>query len=237
MNTINEFNYDMVKKYPVMVNLGRRRVGKSVLTKDQVYNYHVKRARTPFIILVSPTGVFNTDYDYLEPKYKFDAFTEPLLEGLLLRQRKLIETEPKGDYDTLLILDDIVKSGNKRQIDLLSRLLTLSRHYRLSIILNIQYLKSSEFSPTMRDNVDYMFIFKQNNYDNKKNIVEQWLSLKKDSKHLGYEIIEDIPQDYRVMVIDNTLITNDYTDFVFHYTADIETIPKNFKIIPKNMNY
>ena len=38
------------------------------------------------------------------------------------------------------------------------------------------------------------------------------------------------------MVIDNTLITNDYTDFVYYYEADIDTIPKNFKIISKSMN-
>lgn len=230
---IKEFNYDIVKKYPVFVNLGRRRVGKSVLTRDQVYHYHIKRAKTPFIILVSPTGVFNNDYNYIEPKYKFEAFTESLLEGLLIRQKKLIETEPNGDFDTLLILDDVVKSGNKRQIDLLSRLLTLSRHYRLSIILNIQYLKSSEFSPTMRDNVDYMFIFRQNNAENQKAIVEQWLSLRKEDKLAGYRLVQDIPKKYRLMVIDNTLITDDFKDFIYHYESDIESIPKNFMIKKK----
>lgn len=230
---IKEFNYDIVKRHPVFVNLGRRRVGKSVLTRDQVYNYHIKIQKTPFIMLVSPTGVFNNDYDYLEPKYKFEAFTESLLEGLLMRQKRLIETDPKGDFDTLLILDDVVKSGNKKQIDLLSKLLTLSRHYRISIILNIQYLKSSEFSPTMRDNVDYMFIFRQNNLENQKSIVEQWLSLNKENKLAGYKLVESIPKQYRIMVIDNTLITDDYMDFVYHYTADINEIPKNFKIKPK----
>jgi len=227
---IQEFDYNIVKKYPVFVNLGRRRVGKSTLTRDQVYNYHIKKAKTKFIILISPTGVFNKDYDYLDPKYKFEHFTESLLDGILLRQRKLIETEPNGDYDTLLILDDIVKSGNKRQIDILSKLLTLSRHYRLSIILNIQYMKSSEFSPTMRDNVDYMFIFKQNNYENKKNIVEQWLSISIEDKKKGFVLMETIPQNYRIMVIDNTLISNDYKGFIYHYTADLKAMPKDYKI-------
>ena len=72
----------------------------------------------------------------------------------------------------LLVLDDVInmEETGRKNVKLLSRLFTLSRHFKISIILNTQYIKADVFPPIMRDNTDIVNIFLQTNKDNKKMI-------------------------------------------------------------------
>jgi len=119
-----------------------------------------------------------------------------------------------------------MSDSNRTNIKLLTRLFTLSRHFKISVILNTQYIKADVYVPAMRDNTDILICFIQNNKDNKKMISQTWLSI--DDNDMGFELVDKIPDEHhRVLVIDNTKTSKSYSDFCFHYKAD--AVPKSWR--------
>ena len=225
---MKSFEFNTIKKYPVICLIGKRRSGKSYMIRDLLYNHFHKQRKYKNIMLISPTSNMNTDYDLIPNKNKFENFSSDLLEGLMERQKKLIKDDPKGKYDTCIVLDDVVNMSDKNEARILSGLLVKSRHYRISVILSLQYLKSREFPPASRDNIDYAVIFKQHNKENVKNIVEQWLGGDPQIEELGYRMTTKIPDvsSHRVLIIDSSEFGENIKEFTYQYIAD--KIPKKF---------
>jgi len=230
MNSLNIKGWDMnsMSDFPVIVNLSRRKGGKTYMTRHIVRDYFVKKKKIKNILVISETGLFNDDYLWLDKSRIVSSFNEDLIESILDRQKKLIENDRKGDNELLLILDDVINmsDSNRTNIKLLSRLFTLSRHFKISVILNTQYIKADVYVPAMRDNTDILICFIQNNKDNKKMISQTWLSI--DNNDMGFELVDKIPDEHhRVLVIDNTKTSKSYSDFCFHYKAD--AVPKSWR--------
>ncbi len=220
---MNIQEWDMLKmpKFPVIVNISRRRGGKSFLTRDIVRNYFVKKRKIKNILVISETGLFNDDYKWIDKSKITPNFNNDLINEIFERQKKLIEYDKYGDNELLIILDDVVnmEDSGRNNIKLLSRLFTLSRHFHISIILNTQYIKSDIYPPIMRDNTDICIVFLQNNKDNKKLIKDTWLST--DDTNDGIILLDTIPnENHRALVIDITKTTNNYDEFVYYYTAN-----------------
>jgi len=225
---INEWDFDTIPKYSVIVNVSRRRGGKSFLTRDLMRNHFWAKRKVKNVLVISETGLFNGDYYFLKKERITPHFTEELINDIFDRQKKLIEYDKHGDNELLLVLDDVInmEETGRKNVKLLSRLFTLSRHFKISIILNTQYIKADVFPPIMRDNTDIVNIFLQTNKDNKKMILDTWLSLDDDNQ-TGYDLISSVPnEDHRILTIDNTKITKNYGDFCFYYKA--QPIPKTY---------
>ena len=94
----------------------------------------------------------------------------------------------------------------------------MARHYRIAIIANLQYMKAQEFNPTMRDNLDFLFVFSQSNHDTKLEIVKQWLGV--GDKHDGLQVLEQTAQQYRTLVVDNTSKSSRLDEICFWFQAD-----------------
>jgi len=217
---IQEWDMLSMPDFPVIVNISRRRGGKSFLTRDIVRNYFVKKKKIKNILVISETGLFNEDYKWIDKAKITPNFNNDLINEIFERQKKLIEYDKKGDNELLIILDDVVnmEDSGRNNIKLLARLFTLSRHFQISIILNTQYIKSDIYPPIMRDNTDICIVFLQNNKDNKKLVKDTWLST--DDTDNGIVLLDTIPNEHhRALVIDITKTTNDYEEFCFYYTA------------------
>ena len=227
---LDKFDYDDLPKYPVICNLGKRRSGKTNLTRDECYHYFHRRARYTNVLLFSPTADFGSDYDFVPEASKYDAFKLSIVEDLMERQRHIIKTDPKAKIDTLLIFDDIIKAGgdasSRAAMNKLTHLFTVARHYRIAIIANLQYMKAQEFNPTMRDNLDFLFVFSQSNHDTKLEIVKQWLGV--GDKMDGLDVLQQTAQQYRTLVVDNTSKSTELDEICFWYQAD--SIPRKFRL-------
>jgi len=225
---IQEFDYNDIPLYGTITIIASRRSGKSVLTRDMLYKEFIKKRKIKNIFVVSPT-LHNGDYAFLSDKFKYTEFSEEFLEKILKRQESLIATDPSGDHDAILILDDIVKSTDAKTKDILSRLYTLSRHYHLYVILISQSLRH-ELTPIIKFNSDIVAIFRTRNFENKKEIADLWLGFsEKDARDESFRLIDNIAQGYRAMIIDNTIHSNNPEDIVKHYEVDVEhSVPRKF---------
>jgi len=223
---MKEFELNSMLEHPAILLLGKRRVGKSYCCRDIVYNEFYKNRKYKFFILISPTAFLNDDYNFLPDEYKFEKFSTLLLQKLFKRQDDLKKKyKNKGDFNLLLILDDVVGLSNQEQSKLLATILLSGRHRRISIILSLQYLFTKEMSKSCRDCLDYAFIFPQSNTENIKAISQQWLGGSKEKEKEGFDIINKVPDidSHRILIIDNTKISS-MNDNLYHYTAN--EIPK-----------
>lgn len=227
---IKPYDINTLARYCVWSNIGRRKSGKSTLTRLIAYNSY-KKDGFKYFIVISPTARVNNDYDFLDNTVKFTKFTHTLILNIMKRQEDLIKADTKGNHDLVLILDDLANS-TEGSGKLISTLIMRGRHLRIRIIMNYQALKGlTEFKPIIRDNLDVIAIFKQSNYHNQKILVEEYLSLgDKEQQKEALEIIQTIPnrEEHKCLVLDLCNITDDYADFIFEYQADL--IPDTFNI-------
>ena len=225
---IKEFNYNDIPKYATITVVASRRSGKSVLVRDILYKEFLRRRKIKNLIIVSPT-LHNQDYAFVDNQYKFIDFDQNFINDILERQQELISTDPKGEHDLVMVLDDIVKSTDMKTRDILSRLYTLSRHYRLFIILVSQSMRH-ELTPIIKFNSDLVILFKTKNLDNKIDIRDHWLGFSdKDDRDRALGLIDKIAQGYRAMVIDCTSHSNKPEEIITWVKVDVEhSVPKKF---------
>ena len=74
-------------------------------------------------------------------------------------------------------------------------------------------------SPSLRTNIDYVFILKTTNASDRKKIYENYAGVF-PSKDIFEKVLDGCTSDYGCLVIDNTATTNELTDQVFYYKAD-----------------
>lgn len=225
---INEFEFENIKRFSTMVFCAPRRAGKSTFIVELLYKHFMKKKKIKNFLIISPTA-FNEDYQFIDSRFKKTELNEDVLKDILIEQEKKITTDPAGDHEMVIVLDDILKSTNGKTKDMLERIFILGRHYQLNILLSVQNIRA-EYTVSMRMNSDYVVVYQSANRNNKKEVHELWLSLgDKESEARGYELLSKIPNKYRTMVIDNTsVIKEDYSDFVTYYQANMDVVPKKF---------
>jgi len=220
-----EYDLNDLPENPSIVLAGKRRSGKGVLTKDLCYNYF--RGKIDNCFLFSPTSeIACNQIDYVPFEFRYSYIDIDVIESIMKRQSYLIQQDPKGRHKVLIIIDDIISSNDARQQKIMDKLFICARHFRISLIVSYQYIKK-DFSPVQRDNVDVIFCFQQNNFNNKEALCLQYLNTN-DNKKDGFDLIHKYAVDYSTLVISNTENSNNYQDYCFHYQADL--IPKKFKI-------
>ena len=222
-----EYDLNDLPENPSIVLCGKRRSGKGVLTKDLCYNYF--RGKVDNVFLFSPTSeIAINQIDYVPYEYRYTEFNVDVIEMIMKRQEYLIKAtrnNPKK-HRILIIIDDIISSNDARQQKILNKLFICARHFRISLIVSYQYIKQ-DFTPIQRDNVDVIFCFQQNNYNNKEALVLQYLNTT-ENKNAGYELLNKNAVGYQCLVISNTETSNNFEDYCFTYKADL--IPKKFKL-------
>jgi len=222
---LEEFDPEDMPKFCSIVACGSRISGKGILTRDLSFKFFKNNVQTAF--LFSPTSQFATSQmDFIPSYFKYNEFDPDVVERILSRQEYLIKNDPKGNYHTLLIVDDIIATMDTKAQKTLQKIFVAGRHFQISIIVCFQYVKR-EFDKIMRSNCDYIFIFNQKSYDNKESLVNDFLTIS-DNKKEGFALMDKYATGYNCLVINNTHNTNDYEDFCFSYEADI--IKKKFKI-------
>ena len=215
---INQLDLNKIPEYPSIVLAGKRRSGKGVMTKDLVFNVFRKRKLTNAFLFSPTSNIAQNGMEYIPENNRFNNLDLEVIQVIMERQETLIKDDPKGNYHILLVIDDIVGSINSKQKAVINQLFILGRHLQISLIFNVQSIKN-EFSPTMRQNTDLIFIFNQSNYFNKEQLAFEYLSISMDKKE-GIKLIDKYAVEHQSLVILNTNKTGLLKDYVFFYKAE-----------------
>ena len=210
-------------KGPVIIMIGRRDTGKSMLVRDLLY-FHQD---IPVGAVISGTEAGNGFYAELVPKlFIHHEYNSIIIENILRRQRVVLKqikkeliTNNKTTIDprTFVILDDCLYD-NKWTSDKLMRILFMNgRHWKIMLVITMQYPLG--IPPNLRTNVDYVFILRENVGTNRKRIFDNYASMFPTFEAFC-SVLDSCTENYECLVIVNNSQSNLLKDQIFWYKAE-----------------
>jgi hypothetical protein len=210
-------------KGPVIVMIGRRDTGKSVLVRDLLFF----QQDIPIGTVISGTEAGNGFYSELVPKlFIHHEYNGVIVENVLKRQKMVLkqiksemETYKKSTIDprAFVILDDCLYD-DKWTRDKLMRLLFMNgRHWKIMLVITMQYPLG--IPPNLRTNIDYVFILRENIGGNRKRIYTNYASMFPTFEAFC-SVLDSCTENYECLVINNNVKSNRLQDQIFWYKAE-----------------
>ena len=210
-------------KGPVVVLIGRRDTGKSFLVRDLLY-YHQE---IPIGTVISGTEEGNGFYGKLVPKlFIHNEYNTAIIENILKRQRtvlkqikKEMETYKRSNIDprAFVILDDCLYDATWTRDKMMRLIFMNGRHWKIMLIITMQYPLG--VPPTLRTNIDYVFILREPYIANRKRIYENYAGMFPTFESFS-QVMDQCTENYECLVINNNSKSNKLHDQVFWYKAD-----------------
>jgi len=230
-------------KGPVVVLIGKRDTGKSFLVRDLLYY----QQDIPIGTVISGTEEGNGFYAKMVPKlFVHHEYNTAIIENILKRQRtvlkqikKEIETYKRSTIDAraFVILDDCLYDATWTRDKMMRLLFMNGRHWKVMLIITMQYPLG--IPPTLRTNIDYVFILRENYIANRKRIYENYAGMFPTFESFC-QVMDQCTENYECLVINNNSKSNKLQDQVFWYKADnhndFKLGSKEFWELSKSMN-
>lgn len=229
-------------KGPVIVLIGRRDTGKSFLVRDLLY-YHQD---IPIGTVISGTEEGNSFFTSMVPRiFIHNEYNVAIIENILKRQKKVmkeiakeIEMYRKSTIDprSFVIMDDCLYDNTWTRDKLMRAIFMNGRHWKIMLIITMQYPLG--MPPSLRTNVDYVFILRDNYVSNRKRIYENYAGMFPTFEAFC-QVMDQCTENYECLVVDNNSKSNKLQDQVFWYKAEnhgeFKLGSKEFWELSKNM--
>ena len=230
-------------KGPVVVLIGKRDTGKSFLVRDLLYY----QQDIPSGTVISGTEEGNGFYEKMVPKlFVHNEYNTAIIENILKRQRtvlkqikKEMETYKRSTIDprAFVILDDCLYDNTWARDKMMRLLFMNGRHWKVMLVITMQYPLG--IPPTLRTNIDYVFILRENYIANRKRIYENYAGMFPTFESFC-QVMDQCTENYECLVINNNSKSNKLHDQVFWYKADnhndFRLGSKEFWELSKNLN-
>jgi hypothetical protein len=221
---LKKFDVSNIRDDSVVVLVGRRGCGKSVCVRD-ILKYH---RDIPVGTVISSTEPANKFFSKMVPPiFIHEEFNPSLIENVLKRQRMIMKRQEKevamygsSDIDprAFLIMDDVLHDSSWQKDKGIKFVFTAGRHVKLFLIIAMQYVLG--IPPSLRTNVDYIFILRENILSNRKRIYEAFCGMFPTFEAF-VQVMDQCTENYECLVIDQTTKSNKLEDMVYWYRADI----------------
>jgi hypothetical protein len=219
---LRQFDMSTIQDDKVVVCIGRRGSGKSWAVRE-LLSHHTS---IPTGIVVSPTEQANHFFSEMIPSLLIHhEYTPAVVANLVNRQTAIIrkrDAEARlggGDIDprAFAILDDCNYDSSWIKDKNIRYLFMNGRHIKVLFLITMQY--SLGLPPNLRSNVDYTFLFREPNINNRKRLYENYAGMVPTFEAFC-QILDQCTQDHDFLVIDNTCCTSNLTDQLFWCRAN-----------------
>ena len=210
-------------KGPVVVLIGKRDTGKSFLVRDLLYY----QQNIPVGTVISGTEEGNGFYGKMVPRlFLHNEYNTAIIENILKRQRnvlKQIKVEMEKykrstiDPRAFVILDDCLYDNTWARDKMMRLLFMNGRHWKVMLVITMQYPLG--IPPTLRTNIDYVFILRENYIANRKRIYDNYAGMFPTFESFC-QVMDQCTENYECLVINNNSKSNQLRDQVFWYKAD-----------------
>ena len=210
-------------KGPVVVLIGKRDTGKSFLVRDLLYY----QQDIPIGTVISGTEEGNGFYSKMVPKlFIHNEYNSAIIENVLKRQRTVLKqvkeemaTYKRSTIDprAFVILDDCLYDNTWSRDKLMRLLFMNGRHWKVMLVITMQYPLG--IPPTLRTNIDYVFILRENYIANRNRIYENYAGMFPTFESFC-QVMDQCTENYECLVINNNSKSNKLHDQVFWYKAD-----------------
>lgn len=221
---LQKFDLRDISDDSTIVLLGRRKSGKSILTKSILYEHR----HIPIGTVISATESANKFYGDMVPSlFIHDEFTPEILENVIKRQKiikkkmnKEIQKFGKSRIDprAFLIMDDCLFDNSWTKDKNIRTAYLNGRHYHMLFIVTMQYPLG--LPPVLRSNVDFIFIFRENITSNRRRIYDNYAGMFPDFQTFC-SVLDQCTENFECLVIKVNASSNRLEDQVFWYKADL----------------
>lgn len=217
---IRKFDPRSIDNNRVCVFIGKRGTGKSTLVADILYHHR----NIPIGVVQSATEESNDFYKKIVPDlFIYNDYKPEVLEKLIIRQRKAIQTQHKNP-STFILLDDCMYNKALSKDKSIRAIFMNGRHWKILFMLTLQYCM--DITPDLRANIDYVFVLRENIIQNREKIFKNFFGVFPNYESFS-EVLNQCTENYECLVLDNTSKGNKIEDCVFWYKAKIRN---NFRI-------
>jgi hypothetical protein len=210
-------------KGPVIVLIGKRDTGKSFLVRDLLYY----QQDIPIGTVISGTEEGNGFYNKMVPRlFIHNEYNTAIIENILKRQKTVLKQVKKEmeaykrstiDPRAFVILDDCLYDNTWARDKMMRLLFMNGRHWKVMLVITMQYPLG--IPPTLRTNIDYVFILRENYIANRKRIYENYAGMFPTFESFC-QVMDQCTENYECLVVNNNSKSNKLNDQVFWYKAD-----------------
>jgi hypothetical protein len=210
-------------KGPVVVLIGKRDTGKSFLVRDLLYY----QQDIPIGTVISGTEEGNGFYNKMVPRlFIHNEYNTAIIENILKRQKTVLKQVKKEmeaykrstiDPRAFVILDDCLYDNTWARDKMMRLLFMNGRHWKVMLVIMMQYPLG--IPPTLRTNIDYVFILRENYIANRKRIYENYAGMFPTFESFC-QVMDQCTENYECLVVNNNSKSNKLNDQVFWYKAD-----------------
>jgi hypothetical protein len=227
----------------VIVLIGKRDTGKSFLVRDLLYY----QQDIPIGTVISGTEEGNGFYSKMVPRlFIHNEYNTAIIENILKRQRTVLKQIKKEmenykrstiDPRAFVILDDCLYDNTWSRDKMMRLLFMNGRHWKIMLVITMQYPLG--IPPTLRTNIDYVFILRENYIANRRRIYDNYAGMFPTFESFC-QVMDQCTENYECLVINNNVKSNKLQDQVFWYKADnhndFRLGSKEFWELSKNYN-
>ena len=220
---LKKFDMSRIADDKVICMIAKRGCGKSYLLRDLMY-YH---SDIPVGTVISPTEQSNKFFtDFVPGVFIHDEYTPAIIDNVNKRQRMIIQKvneetaiygQTKIDPRAFVILDDCLYDNSWVRDKNMRSIFMNGRHSKILFAFTSQFPLG--IPPSLRTNIDYVFILRENIVSNRKRIYDHYAGMF-PTFDVFCQVLSQVTEDYHCMVIDNTTKSNKLEDMVFWYKAD-----------------
>ena len=219
--SLKKFNMNDIKDDKVVVFIGKRETGKSVLVRDLLYH----KQDIPVGTVISGTEGANSFYSSIMPSiFIHGEFSDNVVDNYLKRQKKVVKKFTEEGSNTnidpraFFILDDCLYDQSWTKNKNIRAMFMNGRHYKSLFIITMQYALG--VPPNLRTNIDYVFLLRENYQSNRKRLYEQYAGMF-PSFEVFCQVMDQCTENFECLVINNNAKSNKLEDQVYWYKADL----------------
>lgn len=219
--TLKKFNVNWMKKNSLILIYGKRASGKSFLLRDIFYKFK----QIPYGVVFSGTEELNSFFGkFIPPSLIYDHYDSEIIEKVLHRQKiKVKQAKAEGYKDGLspknncfLVLDDCLDDKKWKLEKTIRTIFFNGRHYNLLLFLTMQFPMG--IGPELRAQLQYVFIFFDNNLQNRRKLYDNYAGFIPDFK-MFCNILDDCTKNHECLVIRNDIKSTKLDELLFYYKA------------------
>ena len=216
---IRKFPMSKIKRDKIISLVGRRGSGKSTIIEDICWNVR----SIPLATVICRTREGRESFaKFIPESYIHEKYTERIISNILKRQDAAVEQWTNGSLKNpynLLVMDDCLHDAKTWSKDEnIQHIFYNGRHDKLMLVFAMQDPLGLPVS--LRNQIDYIFLLKDNKINNRKRIYEHYAGMF-PSFDVFQKVFNEFTNNYECLVIDNTSLSNNIEDMIYWYKAEI----------------
>ena len=216
---------------PIMVFIGKRGTGKSTMIADIISHLKVKSA-----IVMSGTEEANGFYSkHIHPLHIYGEYSGDKIQTIIDTQKRKAQILKKQfgddvkladypDLGILIIMDDLAYDGSMMKDPALKEIFFNGRHYGITLVMSFQYMVG--IPPAYRSNIDFVFVGREVTREHMDKLHKYFFGIYPKAEEFRAAFTK-YTEDFSYMILDKTCISDDITNNVFWYRAQMN---KEFRI-------